>query len=85
MVGAAGTPLYSPEAGLLFRDSFILMLIAFAASTPILKKLVERLRASITGSNIVEIAIPILTVGLLIVAISFTVTSTYNPFIYFNF
>ena len=75
----------SPEELAFFQStlsqSAVIFLIGFVASTPILKNIGERLKP-----NFITNAVYVLAVALIFVlSISSLVSSSYNPFIYFNF
>lgn len=69
---------------LVIEENWLLFLCAVLASFSIISKL----KKTLTHTLIIKfgyIITPILYIGLFILSISYTVTSTYNPFIYFNF
>lgn len=64
-----------------FTQNVILILIGIILCTPVFKFLKDRVRSNI----IADILNSLILVGLFVLAVSNLVSSSYNPFIYFNF
>lgn len=85
MFGLAGNQFYNTEAIFLIKQSLILVCISMLFCTPILQKIEVALTNRCKKNVLMEAGSIALYLVLFLVAVSFTVTSTYNPFIYFNF
>lgn len=86
MFGLAGNPFSDPAASFLLRQSAVLFALAILFCTPVVPRLRKAATkaAGVPGATL-RLAGMVLYLLLFLVAVSFTVTSTYNPFIYFNF
>lgn len=62
-----------------------LLIIALFGSTPFIKILIDKLRKNKYVNNIINILEPILIVVILVVATSYLIDNSYNPFLYFRF
>lgn len=72
--------------GYLFKDNFILLIISIVLSVPILKWLSEQIRKHKTVYQpYFNIIYSLFLVLIFVIAISFVVNTSYDPFIYFNF
>lgn len=85
MFGLAGNQFCNTEAIFLIKQSLILVCISMLFCTPILQKIDLALANRCKKNVLMETGSIALYLVLFLVAVSFTVTSTYNPFIYFNF
>ncbi len=63
------------------KQNAVLLIIGIILSTPIIKKLGEKLKSSKIGSFVV----PLVLIALFVLCVSSLVGNSYNPFIYFNF
>lgn len=79
-----GKTAWDPLAVFWLKDLKILLLMGLICSTPILKNCYSAVAKSRcrTAARIVKTAVYI---GLFLICISYSVNSSYNPFIYFNF
>ena len=72
-----------------FINRIILFAFAILASTPIVKRFVEKLKYSLScrqnGGELVGVATVIFQIVVLFICIAALVGSTYNPFLYFRF
>ena len=81
MFGAGGA-LWDEAAASAFSGSILVLLAAAVLSTPVWKQLADRLRLSeLTRKNVAAAA----AVPLFLLCIAKCMSSSYNPFIYFNF
>ena len=81
MFGAGGV-LWDEAAASAFSGSILVLLAAAVLSTPVWKQLADRLRLSeLTRKNVAAAA----AVPLFLLCIAKCMSSSYNPFIYFNF
>jgi len=88
MPSMSGISLTSPDAMYALTQNTIVIIIALIACTPLLKNFLKALYGHFSRPGqamTIQIVHQTLLAGLFAVAISFTVSSTYNPFIYFNF
>ena len=88
MFGLMGNQPVDATAAFLLRQSSFLLAIAVLFCTPIVPKLNGVLEQRLTGKAVAtarETVKLLLYMAAFTVAVSFTVSSTYNPFIYFNF
>lgn len=85
MAGLSGNALSDTLSGLLFWDNFVLLIVAAVCCTPLLTKFKAYCEKKAKHKVGLDVAFSLGYIGLFIVAISYTVISTYNPFIYFNF
>lgn len=79
MFGLMGNTLVDPVGTYLVQLHWPLLGITVLCSVPLAKYLGKRYH------HLTEYLSPIFSIGLLIISVAFTVTTTYNPFIYFNF
>ena len=72
--------------GYLFKDNFILLIISIVLSVPILKWLSEQIiKHKTVYQPYFNIIYSLFLVLIFVIAISFVVNTSYDPFIYFNF
>ncbi len=84
MFGIMGNSWNNAEGAFMWQSHIVLLGISLILCMPVFPWLREQLRQK--GEHLMEgLIFPVLYLGLFFVAIAFTVTSTYNPFIYFNF
>lgn len=83
MFGLAGNPFSDVAAVFLLKQSTVILIVALLFSTPVLSQICSKLRFS--ERKFLKAVNMVLYLILFIISVSFTVTSTYNPFIYFNF
>lgn len=70
----------------LFKDNFILLIVSIVLSVPILKWLSEQIRKhKFVYQPYFNIIYSLFLVLIFVIAISFVVNTSYDPFIYFNF
>ena len=77
-------PFIGKETIYYLRSNLVLFIIAIIGSTPLISKLIEKLKKMkvLKVCNILE---PIVYVGLLILCTAFLIDSSFNPFLYFRF
>lgn len=85
MFGFGHLPLFSPETWYYLRSFALLFLLGVIGCTPLAKKIAELLRQRNWGRTIVNIAEPLIMIGLLLVSTSYLVDGSYHPFLYFRF
>ena len=67
------------------RSYAILLVIAIIGSTPLPRKLLEKLRSLKKGKSVLRFAEPAAMIVLLLVCTAFLVDGSFNPFLYFRF
>ena len=85
MFGFSGQPIFNQYTIFMLKENAVLLVFASLFSTPVVKKAKDIFSKTNFTDNILTILSPCVYLVVLIVSIAFTVTSTYNPFIYFNF
>lgn len=85
MFGFAPGGLWDSTAQLFLSDNFIFLIIGIIFSLPLMPKLKKISDIYAVPNKISTVIMPIVYMSLFIISISFMITNTYNPFIYFNF
>ena len=85
MFGAGGLPASSFEALYYLRSYAVVLILAAVGSTPLPKRIIERVRGTKGGAALLNAAEPILLVALLAVCTAFLIDGSFNPFLYFRF
>ena len=67
------------------KDNLILFIIAIISATPFIKNIYHILNNNSRAYKYNQIVKPLALITIFIIAISYIVNSTYNPFLYFNF
>ncbi len=85
MFGASGA-IYDDVYGYLVYSRFVLFLICIVCSTPILKRLASKAEEKMFKGELAKTIVEtVFFIGIFVVAISFLVSGSYNPFLYFRF
>lgn len=87
MFGMNGAGLMDRQGLFLGKEYLVLFVIAVIASTPIVKRIVDRLQNSRTGyaMAIYRLGEKVIPAVLLYLSIAYIVDASYNPFLYFRF
>ncbi|MEG1495255.1 MAG: MBOAT family O-acyltransferase [Bacilli bacterium] len=85
MMGLNGLAFINMETIYYLRSYLVVFIIAIIAITPILGKVVNKLRSNERLSKLLRIAEPVLLLLLLVITVSFIVDESFNPFLYFRF
>lgn len=85
MFGAGGIPFASSIALYELRGYAVPLLIAGIGCTPLVKRVVEKIREKRVGDTIIRVAEPVALVALLLVCTAYLVDGSFNPFLYFRF
>ena len=85
MFGAGGLPASSFEALYYLRSYAVVLILAAVGSTPLPKRIIERVRGTKGGAAMLNVAEPILLVALLAICTAFLIDGSFNPFLYFRF
>lgn len=67
------------------KDNLILFIIAIISATPVIKNIYNILNNNSRAYKYNQIIKPLALITIFIIAISYIINSTYNPFLYFNF
>lgn len=85
MFGFGGLPLITSDT-LYYVDSYlIIFIIAILGATPLVKKLVNKVKNTTTGNSIINVLEPIFNIVLLLVCTAYLIDGSFNPFLYFRF
>ena len=84
MLGIGGCGVLDATARLYLHDNLLLIVIACLGSTPLIKRIADRLTATLPGT-VTELLRCCVVLLLLALCALYLVNSTYNPFIYFRF
>ena len=85
MFGAGGIPVVSAEFLYYLRSYAVLLILAVAGATPLMKKAVAFLCKKKRGEVLVNLLEPMVSVILLLVITAYLVDGSFNPFLYFRF
>lgn len=80
MIGV-GVNLTSPTTIALWKDSFVFIVLGIICATPVFSNLANRYVCAPGKRVVVHLSI----LALFLIGISFSITTSYDPFIYFNF
>ena len=85
MFGAGDVPLVSEQSLYALRSYGFVIVIGILGSTPLIKKLVEKAKASPVGAKIINVLTPVTVAALLVVVTAYLADGSFNPFLYFRF
>ncbi len=85
LFGLGGLPLVSGEALYFLRSYAVILIIGIIGSTPLPKKIAERLSEGKAGLKLINVFEPVAIVLVLAVATGYLVDGSFNPFLYFRF
>lgn len=85
MFGVLNIPLSNAETFYHLRSHFVVIVIAVIGATPLVNRLVGKMKARINGERIVNILEPIVQVALLLLVTGYIIDGSFNPFLYFRF
>lgn len=85
MFGGQGLA-FSNDVTLYYLRSYIVVIIVAAiCSTPLLKRLIERICSNKVGDTVVSVLQPICYISILLICTASLINGSFNPFIYFRF
>lgn len=84
MFGGSGQ-IFSQYTFMFIKEYFVFFLLGIIFSTPIAKRMNKNIVERAKYSDIFHICYPVVSIILFIIAVTYLVTGSYNPFIYFNF
>ena len=67
------------------RSYAVIIIIAIIGATPIIKKIIEKLKRNKVMNRIINIIEPIAMIVLLVICTAYSIDNSYNPFLYFRF
>lgn len=85
LCGLGGLPLISAESLYEFRSYVWILLLAVIGATPMVKTVCDVIRKHSVGEKLLEIAEPVVLIGLLLLMTAYFVDGSFNPFLYFRF
>ncbi len=85
MFGGAGLPAVTAETLYYLRSYAMVLILGVVGATPLMKKLVGRIRVSRAGGNVLNALEPVLLLAALVVCTAFLIDGSFNPFLYFRF
>lgn len=84
MFGGSGQ-IFSEYTVMFIKEYFVFFVFGIIFSTPIAKRMNKKIVERAKFSDIFHICYPVVSMILFIIAVTYLVTGSYNPFIYFNF
>ncbi|MBR5441815.1 MAG: MBOAT family protein, partial [Clostridia bacterium] len=85
MLFLGGAPVISAELSYCVKGYGVTLLLGAVGATPIVKKLVVKLREGDKSQGLFYVLRPVVLVSLLTVATAYLVDGSFNPFLYFRF
>lgn len=85
MFGAGNIPLVSAEFIYYLRSYAIVLIIAVIGSTPIVCRLIRKLKSSAAADKLLNLLEPAVLVILMLLVTAYLVDGSFNPFLYFRF
>ncbi len=85
MFGADGIPLWSSETAYYLSSFAVVIIIAIIGATPLVKKVVLKIKETKVGLLVCDILEPIFVAVLLLVVTAYFVDGSFSPFLYFRF
>lgn len=85
MFGMGGYPLVSGEFFYYMKSFGWILLCGILGATPLVKKLVLKLKESSQGEKLINLSEPVVLIILLLVITAYLVDGSFNPFLYFRF
>lgn len=85
MFGLRNNGFWSPYTYMFIKENLVFFIAAIAFSTPIARRANKFIIDKAKGYGALETLYPFAMIGLFLIAMSYIVKGTYNPFIYFKF
>lgn len=85
MFGMGGYPLVSGEFFYYMKSFGWILLCGILGATPLVKKLVLKLKESSQGEKLINLSEPVVLIIFLLVITAYLVDGSFNPFLYFRF
>lgn len=80
-----GLILYNEFSVYYLKSYTVILIISIIGSTPLLKNIIEKIIKSSAGERIIFLINPLFNLILLIIATSYLIDGSFNPFLYFRF
>ena len=78
-------PLYNKFSVYYLKSYSVILIISIIGATPLLKNIISKIRNSTIGELFILILNPIFNIILLVIATSYLIDGSFNPFLYFRF
>ncbi len=85
MFGGLGLPAVTAETLYYLRSYAVVLIAGAVGATPLMKKLLSRIRVSRAGENVLNVLEPLLLLAALVICTAFLIDGSFNPFLYFRF
>lgn len=85
LFGGLDIPLINSETIYYLRNYLVIVVVAMIASTPLLSKIVTKLKEKAKGLKALQVVEPILLSLLLFIVTGCLISGSFNPFLYFRF
>lgn len=85
MFGFGGIPAANAVSLYYLRSNIVLLAVAIIGSTPLPKKLCEKIGTTNVGGKILDIAAPVTALAAVAVCTAYLIDGSFNPFVYFRF
>jgi len=85
MFGGQGLAWSNSETLYYLRSYIAVIIVAAILSTPLLKKIGERICANKVGNGIISVLQPVCYIAILLICTASLINGSFNPFIYFRF
>ena len=85
MLGLQNVPFFSSETLYYLRSYGVVLVLGVIGATPLIKRLVEKIRTTHAGDWFLTIAEPVMQIALIVVITAYLVDGSFNPFLYFRF
>ena len=85
MFGGEGLAFSNAETLYYLRSYITVVIVAAILSTPLLKKIGEKICSYKIGDNIISVLQPISYIAILLISTASLINGSFNPFIYFRF
>jgi alginate O-acetyltransferase complex protein AlgI len=85
LIGLQNVPFFNSETLYYMRSYGVVLLLGILGATPLVKRSVEKLRATHAGDWFLTIAEPVVQIALIVVITAYLVDGSFNPFLYFRF
>lgn len=80
-----GLIMYNEFSAYYLKSYTLILIISIIGSTPLLKNIIEKIRKSSAGERTIFLINPLFNMILLIIATSYLIDGSFNPFLYFRF
>ena len=85
LFGAGGIPAVSDETLYYVRSYAVMLVLGVIGSTPAVKTLVNKIKATEKGEKIIYVLRPFAVIALMLLVTAYLADGSFNPFLYFRF